>query len=70
MAAVPSVFCFLLYYRVLKQLPASQLTTFTYLQPVMASTMAVPLLGESLSFSLATGGLLILAGVFLAERFQ
>jgi drug/metabolite transporter (DMT)-like permease len=70
MAAIPSVFCFLLYYRVLKHLPASQLTIFTYLQPVMASAMAIPLLGESLSFSLASGGLLILAGVFLAERFQ
>ncbi len=69
MAAIPSVFCFLLYYRVMKQMPASQLTTFTYLQPVLASTMAIPLLGETLSLSLAFGGLLILLGVFLTERF-
>ena len=69
MAAVPSVFCFLLYYRVLKHLPASQLTAFTYLQPVMGSAMAVPLLGESMSISLVGGGLLILLGVYLTERF-
>lgn len=69
MAAVPSVFCFLLYYRVLKQMPASKLTTFTYLQPVMASTMAIPLLGEAMSVGLLAGGLMILAGVYLTERF-
>ncbi len=69
MAAVPSVFCFLLYYRVLKQMPASKLTTFTYLQPIMASTMAIPLLGEAMSIGLLAGGLMILAGVYLAERF-
>ncbi|MFO0340197.1 MAG: DMT family transporter [Acidobacteriota bacterium] len=69
MAAVPSVFCFLLYYRVLQRLPASKLTSFTYLQPIMASTMAIPLLGEAMSISLLAGGLMILAGVYLAERF-
>lgn len=69
MAAVPSVLCFLIYYRVLKQMPASKLTTFTYLQPVLASTMAIPMLGEQMSFSLLTGGLMILLGVFLTERF-
>lgn len=69
MAAIPSVFCFMIYFRVLKQMPASQLTSFTYLQPVLASAMAIPLLGESLNFSLFTGGLLILLGVFLTERF-
>lgn len=69
MAAVPSVFCFLIYYKVLKQLPASQLTTFTYLQPVLASAMAIPLLGEALSLSLLSGGLMILLGVYLTERF-
>ena len=69
MAAVPSVLCFLIYYRVLKYLPASKLTTFTYLQPVLASGMAIPLLGEALSVSLLTGGLMILLGVYLTERF-
>lgn len=69
MAAVPSVFCFLIYYKVLKQMPASELSTFTYLQPVLASTMAIPLLGESMSLNLIGGGLIILLGVFLTERF-
>ena len=69
MAAVPSVFCFLIYYKVLKQMPASKLTTFTYLQPVLASAMAIPMLGETLSISLLAGGLMILFGVFLTEKF-
>ena len=69
MAAVPSVFCFVLYHRVLPQLPASQVSTFTYLQPVIASGLAIPFLGESLSPTLLGGGLLILLGVWLTERF-
>ena len=69
MALVPSVLCFLLYYRVLRGLPASELSTFTYLQPVLAGGMAIPFLGESLSVNLFAGGLLILLGVFLTERF-
>jgi drug/metabolite transporter (DMT)-like permease len=36
---------------------------------MLASAMAIPLIGESLSFSLVGGGLLILAGVFLTEKF-
>ncbi len=68
MAAVPSVLCFLLYFRVLKHLPATQLTTFTYMQPAMGSLMAVPLLGEPLSVGLLGGGLTILLGVYLTER--
>lgn len=69
MALVPSVFCFLIYYKVLRQLPASKLTMFTYLQPVMGSAMAIPLLGEAMSISLLSGGLLILLGVYLTEKF-
>jgi drug/metabolite transporter (DMT)-like permease len=68
MALVPSVLCFLLYYRVLRGLPASKLSTFTYLQPILAGGMAIPFLGETLSWNLFTGGLLILLGVFATER--
>lgn len=68
MALVPSVLCFLLYYRVLRGLAASKLSTFTYLQPVLAGGMAIPFLGESLSWNLFAGGLLILLGVFMTER--
>ncbi len=69
MAAVPSVLCFLLYYRVLRGLSASKLSAFTYLQPLLASSMAIPLLGESLTANLLGGGLLILLGVWLTEKF-
>lgn len=69
MAAVPSVLCFMLYYRVLRGLSASQLTSFTYLQPILASSMAIPLLGEPLTWSLGGGGALVLLGVWLTEKF-
>jgi len=69
MAAVPSVLCFFLYYRVLRGLSASRLSAFAYLQPLLASTMAIPLLGEALTWNLMGGGLLILLGVWLTEKF-
>lgn len=69
MAAIPSVFCFVLYYRVLKHLPASQLTMFTYLQPIFASGLAIPFLGEHITPTLVGGGLMVLCGVWLTERF-
>jgi drug/metabolite transporter (DMT)-like permease len=69
MAAVPSVLCFLLYYRVLRGLSASKLSAFTYLQPLLASSMAIPLLGETLTANLLGGGLMILLGVWLTEKF-
>lgn len=69
MAAVPSVLCFFLYYRVLRGLSPSKLSAFTYLQPLLASSMAIPMLGESLALNLVGGGLLILLGVWLTEKF-
>jgi drug/metabolite transporter (DMT)-like permease len=69
MAAVPSVLCFYLYFRVLRGLTASKLSVFAYMQPVMASAMAIPLLGEQMTGGLIGGGLLVLLGVFLTEKF-
>jgi drug/metabolite transporter (DMT)-like permease len=70
MAAVPSVLCFFLYYRVLAGLSASRLSAFAYLQPLLASAMAIPLLGEVITLNLIGGGLCILLGVWLTERFK
>ncbi|MBC7926079.1 MAG: DMT family transporter [Bryobacteraceae bacterium] len=68
MAICPSVIAYLIYYHALSRIPASRLSTFTYLQPLLATGMAIPLLGEHPTAGLMTGGALILAGVFLAER--
>jgi drug/metabolite transporter (DMT)-like permease len=40
----------------------------SYFQPVLSILLAVPLLGERVTAGLVAGGVLVLAGVFLAER--
>ncbi|HYP05662.1 MAG TPA: DMT family transporter [Bryobacteraceae bacterium] len=68
MAVFPSVICYSIYYYALTHVPASRVSAFSYLQPLLATTMAIPLLGEHPTKSLIAGGALVLAGVFLAER--
>ena len=68
MALGSSVIASLLYYYVLGHLPASKVSSFSYLQPLMASTLGITLLGEPLTGALMAGGALILGGVFLTER--
>ncbi|MDZ4799107.1 MAG: DMT family transporter [Bryobacteraceae bacterium] len=70
MAFCPSVIGYLIYYHALSRIPASKLSTFTYMQPLLATLMAIPALGEHPTSSLAFGGIMILAGVFVAERLQ
>lgn len=69
MAAFPSVLAYVLYSYVLKFVPASRVSAFSYLQPVLATTLAIPLLDEHPTLSLVGGGALVLFGVFLTERF-
>ncbi len=68
MAAFPSVVCYLIYYWALRWIPASRVSSFQYLQPLMATLLAVPLLHEPLTAWLGIGGTLVLAGVFLTGR--
>jgi drug/metabolite transporter (DMT)-like permease len=68
MALIPSVVCYLIYYYALAWIPASRVSTLAYLQPVLATTMAIPTLGEYPTGSLIAGGIVVLAGVFMAER--
>ncbi len=68
MAAFPSVLCYLIYYYALTHIPASRVSAFSYLQPLLATVIAIPFLGENPTTSLAMGGSLVLAGVFVAER--
>lgn len=68
MAAFPSVLCYLIYYYALKYIPASRVSAFSYLQPLLATLLAIPLLGENPTTSLVAGGCLVLVGVFVAER--
>lgn len=68
MAVFPSVFCYVGYFYALNYIPASRVAVFSYLQPVMATLMAVPLLGETVSSTLVTGGCIALLGVAITQR--
>ena len=47
MAAFSSVIAYLLYYHVLARMPASRVSAILYLQPVVATLMAIPLLARA-----------------------
>jgi drug/metabolite transporter (DMT)-like permease len=68
MAAFPSVLSYLIFYYALTKIPASRVSAFGYMQPLIATLLAIPLLGESISLPIAAGGALVFAGVYLAER--
>jgi drug/metabolite transporter (DMT)-like permease len=69
MAAFSSVTGYLIYYYALARMPASQIATFQYLQPVFATLMAVVMLGEELTGPAMAAGGIIFAGVYVTERF-
>ncbi len=68
MALFPSVIAYLIYYYALTRIAATRLSTFSYLQPLLATTMGVALLGEPLTAPVIAGGAVIFGGVYLAER--
>jgi drug/metabolite transporter (DMT)-like permease len=68
MAIFPSALAYLIFYWALTHVPASRISNFTYLQPVMATLLAVLLLGDSVTGALVAGGSLVLTGVFVSER--
>ncbi len=68
MAAFPSALCYLIFYYALTHIPASRVSSFGYLQPVMATALGVMFLGDVISSSLVAGGSLVLTGVYLTER--
>lgn len=68
MAVFPSVVGALIYYYALIHMPASRVTAFLYLQPVLATLLAIPVLGEHVTGALIGGGAMVLAGVSLTER--
>jgi drug/metabolite transporter (DMT)-like permease len=68
MAAFPSVAAYLIYYWALTHIAASRVAAFCYFQPLAATLLAIPLLGDSVTATLAAGGALVLAGVWITER--
>ena len=52
------------------RLGAARAGIFLYLEPLATTALAVPCLGEEFGLLTATGGLLVLAGVFVAQHFS
>jgi drug/metabolite transporter (DMT)-like permease len=68
MALFPSIAAYLIYYYALTHISASRVASFSYLQPVFATAMAVFLLDERLTLPVVVAGIGILAGVYITER--
>lgn len=69
LAVFPSIVCYLIFYFALHFIPASEVASFSYLQPWIAALTGLWVLGEPLTGTLIAGGILILFGVFLAQRY-
>lgn len=68
MVVFGSVVAYLIFYFALRHCEASRVASYAYLQPVMASAFSIFFLGERLGLNLVAGILVILSGVFIAER--
>jgi drug/metabolite transporter (DMT)-like permease len=68
MAVFSAVVAYLIFYYALRWLPASRVSAFSYLQPLLATASAVLILGERPTAGFAVACALVLAGVFITER--
>jgi len=63
-----SVLGYLIYAHALRYLPASRVAVVLYLQPLVASLLAILLLGERPGVGFVPAAALVLGGVWTAER--
>ena len=68
MSWIPSLVGLSIYYYALKHIPASRVSLQSYAQPLVATMLAVIVLGEPITFGLLASGGLGLSGVFVAGR--
>ncbi len=68
MVVLGSVLAYLLFAFALSELTPSRVAAFNYLQPLIAISLGVWMLGEKVTSSLIVGGALILVGLYLTER--
>jgi len=62
-----SVFAYSLYNFGVKNIKANEIGIFTYLDPIVTVLIALPLLGEQITFSYLLGALFVFSGIFIAE---
>lgn len=63
-----SAAAYLFWYDALRELPASEVGVFLYVNPVVAVTLSVLFLGEPLTPSMIAGGALVFLGVWFVNR--
>jgi drug/metabolite transporter (DMT)-like permease len=68
MALGSSVAGYLIYAYALRKLPASRVATVLYLQPLLASLLAVLILGERPGIAFLPAAALVITGVYIVER--
>jgi len=68
MASLSAVAGYLLFYWLLQHMDASRVVALNYFQPVVVVLLSIPLLGEHPTARLVISALLVLLGVYLAER--
>lgn len=70
MGAASSVICYLIYNYALRYIAASRVAATQYMQPFLATMLAVLVLGERLTAPILAAGGVIMAGVFVTESFE
>ncbi len=70
MAAGSSVSGYLIYAYALRHLPASRVSVVLYLQPLLASLLAILMLGERPGIGFLPAAALVLVGVYVVERLS
>jgi drug/metabolite transporter (DMT)-like permease len=70
MAAISSVICYLIYNYALRYIAASRVAATQYMQPFLATMLAVIVLRERLTAPILAAGGVIIAGVFVTEGFE
>jgi drug/metabolite transporter (DMT)-like permease len=68
MVIMGSVVAYLLFAFALAELTPSRVAAFNYLQPLIAISLGVWMLGEKVTSGLIAGGALVLVGLYLTER--
>lgn len=61
---------YIFYYDALKIIPASQVSAFIYIEPLVTAILAFPILREPLTAATMLGGGIILLGVWMVNRVQ
>jgi drug/metabolite transporter (DMT)-like permease len=69
LAVLTSGIAYLIWYYAIKRLPASSVGVFNNLQPIFTTILAIIFLNQSVSFIYIIGGLLVIGGVYAAQKF-